>query len=120
MASNLARKSARRKQQTRLTFDPIDPDLRYSSPATNKSPANVRYHLPNQRHTPSSSTNTYAVEDEEESEDPLFSSRGSNVAKPRGMGTAKDSLLKALPTPVKSSQMLRKGSGSFDKGKFFF
>jgi hypothetical protein len=124
MPPKLARKSARRKQQTRLTFEPIEPiepDLRGSSPSTNMSPANIRYHLPNRRSTPSSSRIIYAVDYGEQSDDPLSSSKKSNMVKPaKSKGRAKaDGKLpfKALPTPVKSSQTMARGSSSFAKRK---
>ncbi len=114
MPSNLARKSARKKKQTRLTFDPIGPELRSSSPAIHMSPASVRYALPDHRATPSSSRNTYRNEDGLESDDPLTSAKKSNMASPfsKGNRIAKvDGKLpfKSLPTPVKSSQMNNRG-----------
>ncbi|KAG0648905.1 hypothetical protein D0Z07_4610 [Hyphodiscus hymeniophilus] len=115
MSSNLARQAARRKQQTRLTFDPIDRDLRSSSPATNLSPANVRYHLPDERNTPTLSRNTHVIDEEEESDDPLSSSKNSNIMKSaKGKRKAKDGRLPftALPTPVKSSQTMTRGGAA--------
>lgn len=99
MPSNFERK-ARRKQQTRLTFDPVD---RGSSPA-NTSPAKVRYELPGkkQRPTPVSS---FTAADDSESEDVLSSAMKSGRSNATAAGKENQKLpFKPLPTPAKSSQ----------------
>jgi hypothetical protein len=85
------------------------------------SPAKVRYKLPNLRNTPSSSR---PVDEEEESEDELSSSRkgfgltraekGKGREEGKGRGRRDGKLpFKALPTPVKSSQMVGEGREVF-------
>jgi hypothetical protein len=81
------------------------------------SPAKVRYQLPNLQNTPSSSR---PRDEAGESEDELSSSRKgfglTRAEKGKGKaGTRKDGRLpfKALPTPVKSSQMVERGREVF-------
>ncbi|PBP18220.1 hypothetical protein BUE80_DR011089 [Diplocarpon rosae] len=94
MPNNIARK-ARRKHQTRLTFEP----LASSSPAgSNMTPAKVRYEITGgKKETPRQ------VEEENDSEDgPLGSSA---LAKFKGRKNMAKQLFKTLPTPAKSSQV---------------
>ncbi|PBP23328.1 hypothetical protein BUE80_DR005877 [Diplocarpon rosae] len=93
MPNNIARK-ARRKHQTRLTFEP----LASSSPAgSNMAPAKVRYESTGgKKETPRQ------VEQEDDSEDePLGSSA---LAKFKGRRNMAKQLFQTLPTPAKSSQ----------------
>ena len=120
MPSNIERK-ARRKRQTRLTFDPVG-SAPSSSPGSNMSPAKVRYELPRQnRRTPASSLQVYGDGHGEEgdsgSEDLLASGGkdymvGSSGKEKRGKSGKQ--LFKPLPTPVKSSQSHFKDA---DRGK---
>ncbi|CZR56986.1 uncharacterized protein PAC_06875 [Phialocephala subalpina] len=102
MPPNLQKK-AHRKRQTRLTFGPVD---RSSSPPT-ISPARVRYELDGARRTPASSRQDAA--DPFESGDVLSSSKKDNFS---SGGRKKNGTLpfKALPTPVKSSQIQAEGA----------
>jgi len=104
MPSNIERK-ARRKKQTRLTFDPVD---RSSSPAR-MSAAKAHYSLPGQRSTPLSSMQPDPVEDTDD--DILASSKKSSVKSSPASRSKNGKLpFKALPTPAKSSQMGKIGS----------
>lgn len=108
MHSNLERK-ARRKQQTRLTFEPVTAS---SSPA-NMSPAKVRYQLAGKgkRQTPVSSLQ--APEEEDDDDDEVLGSakrQRLNVdttpaAGKAGKKNVAKQLFKTLPTPAKSSQI---------------
>jgi len=99
MPSNIERK-ARRKKQTRLTFDAVD---RSSSPA-HMSTAKAHYSLPSQRSTPLSSMQPDPVEDTDD--DILASSKKSSVKRSPASRSKNGKLpFKALPTPAKSSQM---------------
>jgi hypothetical protein len=100
MPSNFERK-ARRKQQTRLTFDPVD---RSSSPA-NMSPAKVRYELPGKRQRPTPVSSFTGFVNDSESED-ILSSTMKNDSSNEAPAAAEGVKLpfKALPTPAKSSQ----------------
>ncbi|CAL3966462.1 unnamed protein product [Diplocarpon coronariae] len=91
MPNNIARK-ARRKQQTRLTFE----SLGSSSPAgSNRTPAKVRYEIKGGK-----SKVPRHVEDD--SEDELLGS--SALAKAMGKKNMAKKLFKPFPTPAKSSQ----------------
>jgi len=107
MPSNLER-LARRKRQTRLTFDAVDEK---SSPAMKMSPAKVRYQKAGsqsakQTGTPLSSSQI--VVDDSGSEDILSSAhKAANTPTRRTSGRKKTPLFaRALPTPVKSSQAI--------------
>ena len=108
MPSNLER-LARRKRQTRLTFDPVDEK---ASPANKKSPARVRYQQaghqpPKQTGTPSSSFQI--IIDDDDSEDILSSGhKTAHTPTRRTSGRNKNTTVpaRALPTPVKSSQAI--------------
>ncbi|KAH6724364.1 hypothetical protein BKA61DRAFT_28404 [Leptodontidium sp. MPI-SDFR-AT-0119] len=112
MPSNIVRKAARRKRQTRLTFEPVGS----SSPAANMSPAHIRYEPVSKRATPASSLQQVADNEDEDSDDEVL---GSAAKKEKGgltVDTATGSgrragkrniaktLFKTLPTPMKSSQ----------------
>lgn len=92
MSSNLERK-ARRKKQTRLTFDPIDQS---SSPAR-MSPAKVRYQLPGRQ-----KSSPLRLDDES---DDILSTTAKRFSPRIGqMGRAEKKAKLPLPTPAKSSQ----------------
>ena len=82
------------------------------------SPAKVRYKLQNLRTTPSSSRPSYTVDDSDESEDELSARKSSSGVKNTGKMVKgkrvekKNGQLpfKALPTPVKSSQIEEMGN----------
>lgn len=100
MPSNLERK-ARRKKQTRLTFDPLD----RSSSTANMSPTKVRYELPGtrQRQTPASSLQMAA--NSSDSEDVLSSAKKNDFSAESPGAKENEKLpFKPLPTPAKSSQ----------------
>jgi hypothetical protein len=115
MPSNLERK-ARRKRQTRLTFDPVD---RSSSPA-NMSPAKVRHELPGkrQRQTPASSFTGFT--NDSENGDVLSSVKKGDFSIESSAPAKKNqkSPFKPLPTPAKSSQLQAKVDTSI--GTFTF
>lgn len=100
MPSNLERK-ARRKRQTRLTFDPVD---RSSSPV-NMSPAKVRYELPGKRQRQPPVSSFTGFTNDSESEDVLSSVKKDDFSI-ESSAPAKNQKLpfKPLPTPAKSSQ----------------
>jgi hypothetical protein len=105
MPSNLERK-ARRRKQTRLTFDPLPSSscLDSSSPVnTRLTAAKVRYTLPGQH----SSFPSQVTGAEYESED-ILSSAAKGIIGSEAIGKrTRDSMLpgKSLPTPRKSSQL---------------
>ncbi|KAE9370328.1 hypothetical protein N431DRAFT_559521 [Stipitochalara longipes BDJ] len=108
MPSNFERK-ARRKQQTRLTFD------RSSSPA-NMSPAKVRYELPGKKQRPTPVSSFIGAIDSE-SEDVLSSTIRNDFSDPNSVVANENQKLpfKPLPTPAKSSQQPAKVDTSFDE-----
>ncbi|KAE8451476.1 hypothetical protein EG329_003549 [Mollisiaceae sp. DMI_Dod_QoI] len=105
MPSNIERK-ARRKRQTRLTFDPVNQS---SSPSLS-SPAQVRYALNGTKRTPASSRQDIA--DPFESDDVLSSSKKADFS-PAAQKNGKLPF-KALPTPAKSSQIQVQSDGLLD------
>ncbi|KAG4437871.1 hypothetical protein IFR05_006631 [Cadophora sp. M221] len=109
MPSNIKRKAARRKQQTRLTFEPVGS----SSPAANMSPAHVRYEPVSKRATPASSLQQVADNEDGDSDDDVLGSSSKKKGGLRintatacltGQRNIAKSLFKTLPTPMKSSQ----------------
>jgi len=116
MPSNFERK-LRRKQQTRLTFDPVD---RSSSPA-NMSPAKVRYELPGKKQRPTPVSSFTGVNDSE-SEDILSSTLKGDISSETSAAAKENRKLpfKLLPTPAKSSQQLAKVDTSLGTFTFYF
>ncbi|KAH7342570.1 hypothetical protein BKA65DRAFT_401979 [Rhexocercosporidium sp. MPI-PUGE-AT-0058] len=113
MPSNIER-AARRKQQTRLTFEPVGS----SSPATDMSPAHVRYAPIRKRATPASSLQQGANNEDEnaDSDDEVLGSaakrNGGLMVDIRigsrsrtGKRNIAKTLFKTLPTPSRSSQV---------------
>jgi hypothetical protein len=115
MPSNFKRK-ARRKRQTRLTFDPVD---RSSSPA-NMSPTKVRYELLGKRQGQTPISSFAGFSNESESEDMLSSAKkdGLGIETPAAAKKSEKLPFKTLPTPAKSSQPLANVDTSI--GKFNF
>jgi hypothetical protein len=111
MPSNLERK-ARRKRQTRLTFDTVD--LTSPPPTANMSPAKVRYELPRTRQTrqtPASSS-VQLPDNDSGSDDVLSSSKKHRLTTPAARKANGKLPFKPLPTPAKSSQTQVKADGS--------
>jgi hypothetical protein len=101
MPSNFERK-ARRKHQTRLTFEPVDQS---SSPA-NMSHTEVRVEIPSKRQRPTPVSSFVGAIDSE-SED-MLSSAVRNDFSDQDSGITKEIQklpFKPLPTPAKSSQL---------------
>jgi hypothetical protein len=113
MPSNFERK-ARRKQQTRLTFNPVD---RSSSPA-NMSPAKVRYELPSKRQRPTPVSSFMDFVNDSESEDVLSSTIKNGSDNDSAAKEDQKLPFKPLPTPAKSSQQLAQADTSL--GTFTF
>lgn len=103
MPSNFERK-ARRKQQTRLTFNPVEQS---SSPA-NISPAKVRYELPGKKQRPTPVSSFTGPINDSESEDTLAKEGDFDPAKVK----SSQRTFKPLPTPAKSSQQQAQASSS--------
>ncbi|KAK0128411.1 hypothetical protein ONS95_000384 [Cadophora gregata] len=109
MPSNIERK-ARRKKQTRLTFEPVS-----SSPVQTMSPAHVRYEPVGKRSTPTSSLQqaTYEEADSESQTAGSAAKHKESLKVMAGSGKKKNiakTLFKTLPTPAKSSQVGRDNS----------
>ena len=117
MPSNLERK-ARRKQQTRLTFDPVD---RSSSP-TNLSPAKVRYEMPGKKQRPTPISSFTGLVNDSESEDVLSSTMKDDFSNDTSAAAKENQKLpfKGLPTPAKSSQQPAKVDTSLGAFTFHF
>ncbi|KAN0106536.1 protein of unknown function (DUF4211) domain containing protein [Hyaloscypha variabilis] len=111
MPSNFERK-ARRKHQTRLTFEPVDQS---SSPA-NMSNTEVRVEIPSKRQRPTPVSSFVGAIDSE-SED-MLSSAVRNDFSDQDSGITKEIQklpFKPLPTPAKSSQLPAKLDTSLDE-----
>ncbi|KAG9246087.1 hypothetical protein BJ878DRAFT_314871 [Calycina marina] len=107
--SNLGRLS-RRKNQTRLTFDPVAPTG--SSPSASMSPANVRHQKPGNKTANTPSRPTRNKKAAEPASCTSSSKKPAPVAfeSPRFLLKSKKKASqssRALPTPAKSSQLTR-------------
>jgi len=108
MPSNLER-LARRKRQTRLTFDAVDEN---ASPANKMSPAKVRYQKTGKQPVKQTGTPTSSFQiivGQSDSDDILSSGqKAATTPTRRTSGRNKTTAIptRALPTPVKSSQAI--------------
>ncbi|TAQ89595.1 hypothetical protein B7494_g2060 [Chlorociboria aeruginascens] len=104
MPSNLQRKAARRKKQTRLTFDVVNTG---SSSVQTSSPAKVRDELP-EKNAMASSSPKYT---EDDGDDDILSISNFDIkVEPQSTRSTRSRIdgklnFKALPTPAKSSQL---------------
>ncbi|CZT41106.1 uncharacterized protein RSE6_00796 [Rhynchosporium secalis] len=121
MPPNIKRKASRRQQQTRLTFAPLGS----SSPAT-MSPAHVRYELPGQRSTPTSSLQKFTNERSDESDNETAGSAGNKegglvvdstaLGQSQGRKNIAKTLFKTMPVPKKSSKVRLEDSADSSSG----
>lgn len=111
MSKNFARKASKSRQQTQLSFHPVDPT---SSPAaapvsSGLQPANVRYELPGGRKRSSKKTNNLVEPDLTESDDALVTGVLNNLGSSAERKEKERKAItmfpqKAFPSPAKTQK----------------